>query len=425
LKELAALVRRMRIENFEDYGHVLPGKMKLTACYGCISGCTRFAYRAENGRTFKSFCQAAGVYMGPARKYYGVEKGTDANLLAGRLCDKYGLDTAVLSPMIGWLEQCYLNGILTDEETRLPLSKIGSVEFIEALVNKLSRRDGFGDVLAQGVMRAARHIGKGSGQLLSATSLTRSGESFDYDPRLILANALTYATEPRRAVHVHHATVLPLARWVNWTEKRWKDAFLTTEILRDIAEAYWGGVDAFDFSTYKGKALAAKQIQDYAYMKESLILCDLSWPIYQVQDVDKNLGFCTLESMIVTAITGRKINEGELIKTGERTYNLQRAILIRQGWAGRKGDTLPDYLFTDPIKSTFFDPECLATGKDGEHVSLRGAVIHRAGFEKLKDEYYALRGWDITSGLQTAAKLAELKLGDVAADLGRRGMVVG
>jgi aldehyde:ferredoxin oxidoreductase len=425
LKELADLVRHMRIKNFEDYGHVLPGKMKLTACYGCISGCTRFIYQAENGHTFKSFCQASGVYMGPAMQYYGIEKGTEANLLAGRLCDKYGLDTVVLSSLIGWLEQCYQTGILSDEETGLPLSKIGSVEFIETLVKKLSRREGFGDILARGVIRAARHIGKGSGQLRSASTLTKSGESFEYDPRLMLANALSYATEPRRAVHLYHATNLPLNRWLNWTEKKWKDAFLTTEILRDIAEKYWGGADAFDFSTYKGKALAAKQIQDYAYLKESLILCDLAWPIYQVQGIDKNLGFCTLESMLVSAITDRKTNEEELIKTGERIYNLQRAILIRQGWGGRKGDTLPEFLFTEPMKSVFFTRECLAAGKGGERISLRGAVIDRAGFEKLKDEYYTLRGWDVASGLQTAAKLAELKLGDVAEDLKRRGMVVG
>ncbi len=424
MKELATLVRRMRIKNFEDYGHVLPGKMKLTACYGCISGCTRFVYQAENGRTFKSFCQAADVYMGPAMKYYGVEKGSKANLLAGRLCDKYGLDTVVMSSLIGWLAECYQTGILSDEETGLPLSKIGSVEFIETLVEKLSRREGFGDILAQGVIRAAKHIGKGSGQLGSASTLTKSGESFEYDPRLMLANALSYATEPRRAVHLHHATNLPLNRWLNWTEKKWKDAFLTTEILRDIAEKYWGGADAFDFSTYTGKALAAKQIQDYGYMKESLILCDLAWPIYQVRDIDKTLGFCTLESMLVTAITGRKINEEELIKMGERIYNLQRAILIRQGWGGRKGDTLPEFLFTEPLESVFFTRECLAAGKGGERISLRGAVIDRASFEKLKDEYYTLRGWDVASGLQTVAKLAELKLGDVAEYLKGRGMVV-
>lgn len=362
--------------------------------------------------------------MGPAMKYYGIEKGSEANLLAGRLCDKYGLDTVVLSSLIGWLEECYQTGILSDEETNLQLSKIGSVEFIETLVKKLSRREGFGDILAQGIIRAAKHIGKGSGQLGSASTLTKSGESFEYDPRLMLANALSYATEPRRAVHLHHATNLPLNRWLNWTEKKWKDAFLTTEVLRDIAEKYWGGTSALDFSTYEGKALAAKQIQDYGYMKESLILCDLAWPIYQVRDIDKTLGFCTLESMLVTAITGRKINEEELIKMGERIYNLQRAILIRQGWGGRKGDTLPEFLFTEPMKSVFFDPECLAAGKDGERISLRGAVIDRGGFEKLKDDYYTLRGWDIASGLQTVAKLAELKLGDVAESLKGRGRVV-
>ena len=425
VKELADLVRRMRIKNFEDYGHILPGKMKLTSCYGCISGCTRFIYQAENNHTFKSFCQAAGVYLGPAMKYYGVEKGAEANLLAGRLCDKYGLDTVVLSSLIGWLEQCYQTGILSDEETGLPLSKIGSVEFIETLVEKLSRREGFGDILAQGVLRATEYIGKGSGQLSGAYTLSRSGETFEYDPRLMLANALSYVTEPRRAVHLHHATNLPLNRWLNWTENKWKDAFLTTEILRDISEKYWGGVDACDFTTYEGKALASRRIQDYAYMKESLILCDLAWPIYQVRDIDKTLGFCTLESRLVSAITGRKTDEDELIKTGERIYNLQRAILVRQGWGGRKADTLPEFLFTEPIKSVFFNPECLAADKNGERISLKGAIIDRAGFEKLRDEYYSLRGWDVATGLQTTARLAELKLEDVAEVLKGRGLAVG
>jgi len=423
LQELADLVGRMRISNFEDYGHILPGSMKLTACYGCISGCTRFVYQADNGRTFKSFCQAAGVYVGAAMKYYGKQKGAEANLLAGRLCDTYGLDTAVLSPMISWLEQCYQKGILGEKETGLPLSRIGSIEFIEVLVKELCHRDGFGEVLAQGVLRAARQIGKGSEQIFSALSLARSGESIDYDPRLILANAITYATEPRRAVHLHHAAVLPLRRWLNWTEGRWKDAFMTTQILRDIAEEYWGGVDALDFSTYEGKALAAMRIQDYGYMKECLILCDLVWPMYQVKDVDESLRFCTLESRILNAITGRKTDEEALIKTGERVYNLQRAILAKQGWGGRNGDALPDFLFTEPLKSTFFDPDCLAPGKDGERMSLKGAVIDRAAFERLKNEYYTLRGWEVASGLQTTAKLRELKLDDVAEDLNRRGMV--
>ena len=219
--------------------------MKMTACYGCISGCTRFIYQAESGRTYKSFCQAGGVYMGQAMRYYGPEKGAEANRRAGRLCDEYGLDTAILSSMMGWLDQCYRAGILNDTETGLPLSRMGSIEFIETLVKKMSYREGFGDILAQGVPRAAKLIGKGSGQLRSASMLSKSGEGYDYDPRLMVVNTLSYMTEPRRAVHLHHATNLVLNRWVNWTENKWKDAFLSTERLNDIAEKYWGTLDAW------------------------------------------------------------------------------------------------------------------------------------------------------------------------------------
>jgi aldehyde:ferredoxin oxidoreductase len=287
----------------------------------------------------------------------------------------------------------------------------------------LSHRDGFGNVLAEGLPRATKKTGEASQQLLAGLALSRSGESFDYDPRLVLANAISYATEPRRAVHVHHATVLPLKRWLNWTENKWKDAFLTTQILGEIAEEYWGGTESMDFTTYEGKALAAKQIQDYAYIKESLILCDLAWPIYQVRGIDRSMGSCGLESRILEAITGQEWSAEKLIKTGERIYNLQRAILTKQGWGGRKGDTLPDFLFTDPLESTFFDPECLVPGNHSELISRRGAVIDRASFERLKDEYCVLRGWEVPSGLQTKARLTELGLHDVAEDLSRRGLV--
>jgi aldehyde:ferredoxin oxidoreductase len=424
VRDLAALARHLRTRNFEDYGHMLPGTMKMTSCYGCISGCTRFIYRAESGRLYKSFCQAAGVYMGPAMKYYSRENSMEANRRAGQLCDEYGIDTAVLSSLLNWLEECFKAGILNDD-TGIPFSRIGSVEFIETLIRKISFREGLGDILAQGVIRAAKIIGKGAGQLRSAATLMRSGESFEYDPRLMLANLLSYATEPRRAVHLHHATNLPLNRWVNWTEKKWPDAFVNTEVLHDIAEKYWGSPDASDFSTYDGKAAAAKQIQDYAYLKESLVLCDLAWPIYQVRDIDKSIGFCTLESRIVNAITGWDLDQEELIRFGERTYNLQRAIQIRQGWGGRQGDTLPEFLFTEPMQFVFFDRNCTAAGKDGERISLKGNVIDRSAFERMKDEYYTLRGWDITTGYQTAAKLTSLGLTEVAEDLRRRGLMVG
>lgn len=420
LKSLAKKVYQLRTKNYEDYTHGVGAFGRLTACYGCISGCDRRTYMAENNKKYKFFCQAAGVYMEFAMKYNS--DGAEISRLATRLCDEYSLDTAVMMPMMEWLNQCYEAGILSDQETGLPLSKIGSVEFIEVLVRKLSFREGFGDVLARGTLKAAEYIGKGSMGLISPSTITRANETRDYDPRLILTNALIYATEPRRAIQLLHATALPLKRWLNWTEG-WKDAFLSTAILRNIAEKFWGSAEAGDFSTCAGKALAAKKIQDYGYVKESLILCDLAWPIYQVHSPDNNIGAFTLESQILSAVTGRIITEAELSKMGERIFNLQRAVLARQGWGGRAGDSIFSYLHQEPIDWVFFDPECIVPDKNGRPISRKGAVMRKEEFEKLKDEYYTLRGWDIESGFQTKAKLEELEMNDIASELEKRNLL--
>jgi aldehyde:ferredoxin oxidoreductase len=73
----------------------------------------------------------------------------------------------------------------------------------------------------------------------------------------------------------------------------------------------------------------------------------------------------------------------------------------------------------------FFDRNCYVPGKDGQRLSLKGSVIDRPSFEKLMDEYYTLRGWDVATGFQTVMKLRELGLDDIAEDLKRRGLAVG
>jgi len=413
LQSLAKHVYEINKRNWEE-GHEKTLTGRLTACYGCISGCSRRTYIAENNHKFKSFCQATLVYLKPAIKYYGA--GTDVGHLGERLCDKFGLDTIVMEPLIIWLERCYSAGILSDKETGLPLSRIGSIEFIETLVRKISFREGFGDILSKGIQKAAKVVGRGSEKFINDIIANRAGEVLEYDPRLMLANALLYATEPRRPIQLLHAIAFPLRRWV-WWHQGVDGSFLSTEILKNIAEIYWGSSEAGLFTTYAGKALAAKKIQDYGYVKDSLILCDLIWPIYQVHSEDSRLGLGTLESQIVSAITGRDIDESKLLTIGERIFNLQRAIMIRQKWGGRQGDTILDYFYEEPTQGVYFDPECVVPDKDGKAVSMKGNVMNRVDFEKMKDEYYSLRGWDVASGLQTKNKLKELDLDDIAIEL--------
>lgn len=412
LKALAQKVFELRTKNYENYLHVGSDITHLTACYGCINGCDRREYD-EEGDTYKYFCQSATVYLEPAMKYNTGTAGEKVNMYANRLCDEFALDTAILEPIIGWLERCFQAGILSEAETDLPLSRIGSADFIQTLINKLSLREGFGDILANGLSKTVETVGRDSHKFLSAVSCTPNNETPDYDPRFMPVNALIYATEPRRPIQMLHGTSLPIIRWVNWVDG-YDDAFLSSDVLNQIAQDYWGGPNAVDFTTYDGKAYAAKKIQDYGYVKESMILCDLSWPIYQVKHFDADIGYCTLERNILQAITGKALSQIALLQTGERIFNLQRAILARQGWGGREGDRILDYYFKEPLESLFFDPECIAPGKDAEQVSQKGNIMDRSKFDQTRDEYYRLRGWDVSTGLQTREKLEELGLNDIA-----------
>jgi aldehyde:ferredoxin oxidoreductase len=88
--------------------------------------------------------------------------------------------------------------------------------------------------------------------------------------------------------------------------------------------------------------------------------------------------------------------------------------MLREGWPGRNGDRLMDYFFKEPLESAIFSSECLAPGPEGNVISRKGKVVDRDKFEKLKDEYYQLRGWDVPTGFPTIARLEQLGLRDIA-----------
>ena len=401
----------------------ISSRSRAQVCYGCELGCNKQVYPDESGKLFKSFCQAAAFYRKRAADYSG-DDGGEIQLLATRLCDGYGLDTVTMAAMIRWLSDCQKEGLLREQDTGLPLSKIGSAEFIETLTRKIALREGFGDVLAQGSMKAAESVGGRAVELLNNSNVTRASESLDYDPRLFMTTALFYATEPRRPIQHLHEVAFVSFRWLRKPAVKGEEVF-SSEDFRRLAGRFWGSEIAADFSTYEGKALAAKKIQDRQYVKESMILCDYKFPMTVNMNSKDHVGDPTLESQVFSAITGKEMDEAGLYRTGERIWNLQRAVRVRQGWGGREGDRLPDFLHTVPLKlgDGTFNPELLLPGKDGKTVSRLGAVVERAEFEKMKSEYYTLRGWDVESGLQTKTKLKELELNDVASDLEKRGLV--
>ncbi len=422
VQELAGLVRRIRGSTFNAPSPwVVPGLTKPENCYGCGVGCSRQSYRDAEGRRLKYFCQASGVYGMAAMTFYG-RGSNDVPMLATRLCDGYGLDSAVMAPLISWLADCYRSGVLTEEQAGLPFSRFGSVEFIQELTRQISFRQGFGDVLARGTLGAADALGDKARRLASKHVGTLTSESGDYDPRLILTTSLLFATEPRRPVpELHAISGNTLISWTSWARGQ-AGAFLSTDDLRMIAERFWGSARATDFSTYDGKALAARNVQDRSCAQESLVLCDVHWPMQMTfaDDPNGHVGDPTLESRIYSAITGRETSAEELLRIGERIFNLQRAIHLRQGWGGRDGDRLLDYFFERPLArgDVFFNPDAIAPGPDGRTISRLGATLDRNEFEAAKTEYYELRGWDTKTGIPTDARLRALGLSEVIGHLG-------
>lgn len=385
-------------------------KLKRVACYGCISGCVRAVFEADNGQKGKRLCVGGMFYAGFSMKYYGERN--DVPFLASRVCNDYGLDVMTLLPMIGWLDRCYKAGVLTCENTGLPLSRIGSLEFIQALVERISLRQEFGDILAEGIVRAADILGSKAKEHLGEINYG-TGQIYIYEPRHYIVTGLLLSMEPRLSTPLVHEVLIPIHLWLDWCDSV-EGAYVSSDVIRRIAQKFFGTEMALDFSTYEGKALTTKRIQDREFSKECLIACDFAWPMMDVKHSEEHVGDPALPSQVLSAVTGKEIDEQGLDKLGERVFNLQRAILIREGYKGRESDCLSEFEYTEPISpKPGSDPERRVPGKAGEIISKLGAIVNREEFERMREEYYQLRGWDPRTGLQKKDTLHKLDLGDI------------
>jgi aldehyde:ferredoxin oxidoreductase len=415
LREIARYIRSLGRGNVKVWGFDFMARgpnTKKMPCYGCMANCLRVKYTASNGKSGKHMCQSRFFYLPYALLYYGEEN--EVPFLANRACDEYGLDTWAVQDLVDWLNRCHEEGLLSAEQTGLPLSEIGSLEFIETLVEQTALRRGFGELLAKGARGAARELGE------NALALTRYYDP--YEPRYCTINTLLFPFEPRKPIQQLHEAGLVLSQWSSWLQGV-EGAHISTDVLRAIARKFWGSEQAADFSTLAGKAEAAKRIQDRQYAKECLIACDWMYPVIDKPKGDDHVGDPSLESRILSAVIGKSCSEQELNRIGERVFNLQRAILLREGHRARDDDYLPEEWHREPLEGHIADPECNVPGAEGRVVSRLGAKIDIPEYLRVREEYYKLRGWEASTGLQTRALLEALDLGEVAAGLQERGLL--
>jgi len=376
-------------------------------CYQCGLECIRGRYRY--GKRLEGYrkCQSMEYYL--PWKYSREDEPVETFFDAPTLANDYSIDTWELEKMIDWLHDCYQSGDLTEEETGLPLSKIGTKEFLEKLLHLIAYREGFGALLADGLVRAGEKVSDKARAKFSY-NFAPIGQSDLFPPRAFVAHALLYSMEPR----VHH-NVLHETAWVNiaWSFNQIQTDLspVTAEVVHNIARAFWGSEEAGDFTSYEGKALAVKKVQNRTYNRDSLGLCDFAYPITYSFNTPDHVGDPDLEAKIFTAVTG--VAGEELDRYAERIFNLQRAILLREGRRVPEADFPPEYNFTEPLQAIPNFEEMTVLGPGGKAVSAVGRILDRDRFTSMLKEYYRLRGWDEDTGLPRAETLVALGLGDL------------
>ena len=394
--------------------------VKTASCYQCALECGRGLYRTTAGREEVRKCQAMALYM----SYAGMrpDEPIDTSLDATRICNDYAICTMEVQNILMWLDACYRAGILSDEETGLKYADIGSVQFIERLISMIAHRQGFGDILAQGIRRAGETLGENAKALFNEH--TKSvGLNGAYNPREYPVTALLYGMEPRQPIAQLHDISHLIARWL-LNGFRPDLSPTTAEVFRKAIVKFWKHEKSWDMTTFAGKAEATIKIQDRTYAKDSLGLCDFGWPIMDSFNTDDHTGDPTLESKLLSAVTGVDTDEAGLDLYGERIFNLQRAILLREGWQAGDDDAPADFNFTDPLVFDSLNPRLIVPGPTEEPVSVKGNVLDRGEFEAMRKEFYELRDWDPESGLQKADLLIRLAMPDVIKELQEKELVI-
>jgi aldehyde:ferredoxin oxidoreductase len=347
-------------------------------CYACTVRCKRVVEITEGPY------QVDPHYGGPeyeTTSTFGNYCAVDdlaAICKANEICNMYGLDTISCGATISWAFEAFNEGKLTLEDTDGLDLTWGNAASMVALTEKIARRDGFGDLLAEGSERAARVIGRGTEEYL----ITFKGqEAPAHMPRVKRSLAVIYAANPFGADHQSHEHDPAIEEDFEYYTDRMAVLGFTKE------------TETRSLSDEKIRFSVASQ-QMYSAM-DSLNLCQFvygpAWQLYGPDDMVE----------LVRAVTGwENVSFDELQKVGERRVNMMRAFNAREGF-DRKNDVIPEKLFK-PLVGGVSD----------------GWKLDRDEVNTAIEKYYEICGWEAETGNPTRAKLDELDLGWVADQLG-------
>jgi len=327
---------------------------KIIACNSCPMRCEHETviregpYKGTMARMEYESLWALGPYCGVNR--------LDAIIKAAELCNYYGMDAQSVGVTVGFAMDCHEKGILSHEDLGGIDAHFGNAEALVQLVEKIGKREGIGNVLADGVKAAAAKIGKNSERLAQHI---KGLEVTGYDLRCLKTTALSFAVSFRGADHT-------------------RSSAYTVDMK--------GKVDRFKAERGRGKLV--KDLEDVYSLLDSFIVCKNAKGTFykELADLAKLYGL----------VTGVEVSPEELGTTAERINTLARLINVREGLS-RKGDSLPWKVMNEPIPD------------DGP---AKGAVVTQDELDLMLDDYYNVRGWTL-EGVPKIEKLKALGLAEL------------
>ena len=342
--------------------------VKRDTCHACPIGCKRIVETHDE-------YTVDPVYGGPEYETLAALGSTcevnhlEAICYANQLCNAYGLDTISAGVSIAWAMECFDRGLLTVQDTDGLDIRFGDHQVMVTLVEQIARREGFGDLLAEGSLRAARAIGRDTEQY----AVQIKGQELPmHDSRYQFSLAVGYATSPTGADHMHN----------------FHDASLGSE----------AGVRRFETL-----GIFSDPIDRIGLPPMKTVI---SAAAIQLQVMQNCAGICMFEPYstaqfpdIVAAATGWDVSIDELRTVGKRALALSRLYNALEGLTPAD-DTHPQR-FSEPLGLGNGETSPGVPGED-----LAAALTL----------YYELQGWDRTTGAPTSSTLHALSVG-WAADL--------
>jgi aldehyde:ferredoxin oxidoreductase len=364
--------RNFREGSFEHAADISGETMRDTilvnrgTCHACAVACKREVEVPE--------LDVTPEYGGPEYETIGAHGSVlgIGNLkqiaLANKLCAQYVLDSISTGMVIAFAMECYENGIISSEDVGGLELNFGNEEAAIELIDMIARREGIGDLLAEGVKRAADKLGNGAEQY----AMHVKGQELPmHEPRGKRSLALAYSTSATGADHMEAP------------HDPFFESFDPQGMGAMSAMGFIEPVDRLDMGPKKVKAYYYAQLVWGLY--DTVGMCDF---------VGEPINALPLGKLVdcIEAVTGWPVSLWELIKVSERANNLKRAFNVREGF-GPADDCLPERMF-QPL----------------ENGALEGVAIDREEFARMLEMYYDMAGWDRKSGFPSPAKLAELDL---------------